>query len=198
MAETVVADTPRNEIKAPLTSPTQIVTPEASEEPFLKAKEEPVVEKTVTPVTPPVQETQSSGINFDWDLSSEPVQPVTAPEPVAEEPQQEEVKRFFLDDETETKNSLENNTGTRSTLTPEEIQRRNTERMERIQQYNIKLKKAEGLKELEDEPAFVRRNIRLDEVSKSSEQKVSRFGLTDDQSGSGLRTNNSFLHDNVD
>lgn len=194
---TLEEDSPKNEIKTPLTSPTQIVTPEVSEEPFLKAKEEPVVEKTVTPVTPPVQETPSTGINFDWDLSTEPIQPVVAPEPVAEEPQKEEVKRFFLDDEAEEKNNLEN-TVTRSTLTPEEIQRRNTERMERIQQYNIKLKKAEGLKELEDEPAFVRRNIRLDEVSKSSEQKVSRFGLTDDQNGSGLRTNNSFLHDNVD
>jgi hypothetical protein len=32
-------------------------------------------------------------------------------------------------------------------------------------------------------------------IKKSDEQRVSRFGLSDNE---GLRTNNSFLHDNVD
>jgi cell division protein FtsZ len=182
-----------------LSSPTQIV--EASEEPFLKPKTEEQPAKTETT---PVNEAQN-GI-FDWDIATEakPMMTPTAAPPVEQKaPAKEEasedapVKRFFLEDEAEQKNSLEQ-TQTKVSLTPEEIQRRNTERMERIQQYNVKLKKAEGLKELEDEPAYVRRNIRLEDVSKSSEQKVSRFGLTDDENGSGLRTNNSFLHDNVD
>ncbi|MBI3238238.1 MAG: cell division protein FtsZ [Flavobacteriia bacterium] len=188
---------PKNEIKAPLTSPTQVVDSTPSEEPFLKVKEveEPVAEKTVTP-TPAVE--PQTGINFDWDLSSETTKPLETPTQTIVQPkEEEEVKRFFLEDEVEQKNNLEN-VQTRVALSPEEMQRRNTERMERIQQYNVKLKKAEGLKELEDEPAYVRRNIHLEDVSKSAEQKVSRFGLTDDQNGSGLRTNNSFLHDNVD
>jgi cell division protein FtsZ len=192
---TLEDESPKNEIKAPLTSPTQVVEAAASEEPFLKQRttEEQVVERT-TPVNEP---TQPSTVNFDWDISTE-AQPMATPtKPVAEPKEDDSVKRFFLDDEAEVKNNLDT-APSRVALTPEEIQRRNTERMERIQQYNIKLKKAEGLKELEDEPAFVRRNIRLDEISKSSEQKVSRFGLTDDENGSGLRTNNSFLHDNVD
>jgi cell division protein FtsZ len=188
---------PKNEIKSPLSSPTQIV--EASEEPFLKpkAEEQPAVKAA------PVNEAQNG--TFDWDIATEakPMSTPTATPPVEQKApakeaasEEEPVKRFFLEDEAEQKNSLE--TQTKVSLTPEEIQRRNTERMERIQQYNVKLKKAEGLKELEDEPAYVRRNIRLEDVSKSSEQKVSRFGLTDDENGSGLRTNNSFLHDNVD
>ncbi|MES2557683.1 MAG: cell division protein FtsZ [Bacteroidota bacterium] len=189
---------PKNEIKTPLTSPTQVVESTPSEEPFLKVKEteEPVAEKTVTPA--PAVEPQT-GINFDWDLSSETTKPLESPVQtvVEQKEEEEEVKRFFLEDEAEQKNSLEN-VQTRVALSPEEMQRRNSERMERIQQYNVKLKKAEGLKELEDEPAYLRRNIHLEDVSKSAEQKVSRFGLTDDQNGSGLRTNNSFLHDNVD
>lgn len=191
---TLEDESPKNEIKAPLTSPTQVVEPAASEEPFLKTQlmEEMPVEKIV-PVQEPVQ--QPNTVNFDWEIASES-QPKSAP--VVEPKQEDSVKRFFLDEEPEVKAPQNKNASTRVALTPEEIQRRNSERMERIQQYNIKLKKAEGLKELEDEPAFVRRNIRLDEVSKSSEQKVSRFGLTDDENGSGLRTNNSFLHDNVD
>jgi len=188
---------PKNEIKAPLTSPTQVVDSAPSEEPFLKVKEveEPVAERPVTP-TPAVE--PQTGINFDWDLSSETTKPLETPTQTIVQPREEDsVKRFFLEDEVEQKNNLEN-VQTRVALSPEEMQRRNTERMERIQQYNVKLKKAEGLKELEDEPAYVRRNIHLEDVSKSAEQKVSRFGLTDDQNGSGLRTNNSFLHDNVD
>jgi cell division protein FtsZ len=193
---------PKNEIKSPLSSPTQAAETAVSEEPFLKPRAEDLSAarpepKTETRVSEPVEQ---NGINFDWDMTTEakplssPTSPVAEPKQQAEEPS---VKRFFLDDEAEQKNSLEN-TASKTALTPEEIQRRNTERMERIQQYNVKLKKAEGLKELEDEPAYVRRNIRLEDVNKSSEQKVSRFGLSDDENGSGLRTNNSFLHDNVD
>lgn len=182
----------KNEIKAPLTSPTAVVESAPSEEPFLKVTEEPVQE--AAPVIKNT-ETAQGGINFDWDISTEAKPMATPTTAVSEE--KEDVKRFFLDDESEQKNSLES-VQTKSTLSPEELQRRNTERMERIQQYNVKLKKAEGLKELEDEPAYVRRNIHLEDVSKSAEQKVSRFGLSDDENGSGLRTNNSFLHDNVD
>jgi cell division protein FtsZ len=161
----------------------------------VRETEEPVAERPVTP-TPAVE--PQTGINFDWDLSSETTKPLETPTQTVVQPKEEDsVKRFFLEDEVEQKNNLEN-VQTRVALSPEEMQRRNTERMERIQQYNVKLKKAEGLKELEDEPAYVRRNIHLEDVSKSAEQKVSRFGLTDDQNGSGLRTNNSFLHDNVD
>ncbi len=181
---------PRNEIKAPLTSPTQVVEKEeVSEEPFLKTEATPIVEPVATPV-------DQNALNFDWDMEPEK----TAPAPVAAQPvveEKEEVTRFFLEDEDEQKNTLEN-VQTKAPLSPEEIQRRASERMERIQQYNIKLKKAEGLKELEDEPAYVRRNIHLENISKSSEQKVSRYGLSEDENGSGLRTNNSFLHDNVD
>jgi cell division protein FtsZ len=69
--------------------------------------------------------------------------------------------------------------------------------MQRIQEYTQKLKKADGLAELEKEPAFLRRNIQLDNSKPSIESSNSRFGV----SGNGennLRSNNSFLHDNVD
>jgi cell division protein FtsZ len=75
--------------------------------------------------------------------------------------------------------------------------RLNAERMQRIQEYTQKLKKADGLSELEKEPAYIRRNIHLDQSKPSLENNNSRFGV----SGNGdnnLRSNNSFLHDNVD
>jgi cell division protein FtsZ len=59
------------------------------------------------------------------------------------------------------------------------------------------LKKAEGITEFENEPAYVRRNIQLDNSKPSSEENYSRFGLSQDENGTSLKSNN-FLHDNVD
>jgi cell division protein FtsZ len=52
---------------------------------------------------------------------------------------------------------------------------------------------------MEKEPAYKRRNIKLDSVPHSSESNISRYTLsTEDEKKSELRQNNSFLHDNVD
>ena len=83
-------------------------------------------------------------------------------------------------------------------LSNEEQQRKVQERVSKIQEYTAKLKKAEGIAEFENEPAFVRRNINLNQSNPSTDESFSRFGLTSDNEGNtGLR-NNNFLHDNVD
>ena len=82
-------------------------------------------------------------------------------------------------------------------LSPEEQQRKSDERNAKILQYTQKLKMPDGITEFENEPAFVRRNIQVNLDTPSSENPISRFGLSDDDAGSGLR-NNNFLHDNVD
>ncbi len=76
-------------------------------------------------------------------------------------------------------------------------------RLERIKQTGDKMNTHDGLNELEKEPAYLRRNIKLDDVNHSSETTRSRFSLSDykDEEGNertGLSGNNSFLHDNVD
>lgn len=86
----------------------------------------------------------------------------------------------------------------RSTLSPEEQQMKNQERVNRIKEHTMKLKLADGITEFENEPAYVRRNIRLSDESTPSEKSVSRFGLSDDSNGSVRLRGNSFLHDNVD
>jgi cell division protein FtsZ len=82
-------------------------------------------------------------------------------------------------------------------LSPEEQQQKTDERNAKIHAYTNKLKRAEGIAEFENEPAFVRRNIQVNLDTPSNENPISRFGLSDDDAGSGLR-NNNFLHDNVD
>jgi cell division protein FtsZ len=63
----------------------------------------------------------------------------------------------------------------------------------------MKLRSKNGVQELENEPAYRRRAMPLEDVQHSSESQVSRFTLSTDENGeTGLRSNNSFLHDNVD
>jgi cell division protein FtsZ len=203
-------DEPKNEIVAPLTSPTQAAvvqssfpaTPqnELSEEPFLK---------TVTPVSDQVMNDSPSSysinaepqeqkeMQFDWEIAPSVQSQVEAPvNEVVLDDQKEEVVRFMLEDDSNDKISMES-ANTRTVLSPEDQQRRTQERLSKIQEYTAKLKRAEGITEFENEPAFVRRNIELDHSVKSNEEPLGRFGIANDGSGPVLRSNN-FLHDNVD
>lgn len=79
----------------------------------------------------------------------------------------------------------------------------NQQRENRVKEFSHKLRTPGGLAQLENEPSYVRRNVKLDDIAHSSESQVSRYTLseeTDDQGNSEtlLKDNNSFLHDNVD
>jgi len=52
---------------------------------------------------------------------------------------------------------------------------------------------------MERVPAYMRRNVDLPETGQANENSISRYTLgTDANNRTGLRENNSFLHDNVD
>jgi cell division protein FtsZ len=138
-------------------------------------------------------------VEFNWNFANSEVKEeiqesftfeVKAEEPVAAQP---EVKKFnLMDDEDEVEQPDLFGSA-------DERLKRSKERLERIASYTSKLKKPEGLSELEAVPAFKRRSVELDDVPHSSESQVSRFGLFSDSDGSvDLRGDNSFLHDNVD
>ncbi len=84
--------------------------------------------------------------------------------------------------------------------------RMDTKRYDLEQQSKERVEKLKGLKHMHndrdesfrdkwDTPAYIRRNIDLQNVPHSSEQNVSRYNLNDDNQIVG---NNKFLHDNVD
>jgi cell division protein FtsZ len=192
-----------NEVKAPLTSPTQVntfvppVVEEPSQEPFLKTEiveEKEVVEEPValTPVETKVEEKhiEPTQIQLDWELNTNET---TTTRSIDEE----DVVRFNLEDPID--DTVEATTPqAKKVLTVEEQQRITNERMARIQQYTAKLKKADGIAEFENEPAFVRRNINLDNSIPSSTERISRFGVSENGGNNTLRGNNQYLHDNVD
>jgi len=81
----------------------------------------------------------------------------------------------------------------------EEIEKKSKERIQKLKDLSVKLRTPSEIEELESTPAYVRRNVELNDVSHSSETIVSKYtlGETDDHNPE-IKSNNSFLHDNVD
>jgi cell division protein FtsZ len=85
-----------------------------------------------------------------------------------------------------------------STVDQEDRINKSIARLKKIKELNLQINTPVGLRDLEKEPAYVRRQKKLNDVPHSSENAVSRLSLFDDGTNNGIRTNNSFLHDNVD
>ncbi|NQY67998.1 MAG: cell division protein FtsZ [Flavobacteriales bacterium] len=86
---------------------------------------------------------------------------------------------------------------------PVQQQQLANERMDKLRQLSTRLKTPSGLADLENEPAYKRKNVELASVSPSHESDISRYTLSEEKNSDGtpnveLRNNNSFLHDNVD
>lgn len=80
----------------------------------------------------------------------------------------------------------------------EEQLRKSRERIMKLKSLSYRIGNT-NISDLEKEPAYKRRNVKLDAVQHSSESSVSRYTLTnEDEKKTELRQNNSFLHDNVD
>ena len=77
-----------------------------------------------------------------------------------------------------------------------DLAQRIAQRQQSIEAYTKRLRTPSGLTELEDEPAYKRRNIQLEPTPSSSESQATRLSI-DEETG-GLKTDNPFLHDNVD
>ena len=76
------------------------------------------------------------------------------------------------------------------------LSKRTEERKIKLKQYNYNFTKANNIKSMENEPAFKRAGVSLDS---EHQFESSRSVIGEDLNGEiNLRTNNSFLHDNVD
>lgn len=94
---------------------------------------------------------------------------------------------------------VENHTDIEKQLDAEEQLKKSQERIMRLKALSMKLKSPSGINELENEPAYVRKNIKLKNVPHSSDNTTSRYTLGEgEDDDTEIRPNNSFLHDNVD
>ncbi|MDU0371362.1 cell division protein FtsZ [Hymenobacter endophyticus] len=85
-------------------------------------------------------------------------------------------------------------TTTHHTLPRPSLDARAEERRQRLQALSNGLSN-DAIKDQLDTPAYLRRQVKLENVVPSSEQNISRFNLSDDNE---LLGDNRFLHDNVD
>jgi len=78
----------------------------------------------------------------------------------------------------------------------EGLAKRTEARKIKLKEYNHNFSKAKRISEMEKDPAFKRAGVNLEDIESV---KVSRTSVSGDTNGEiNLRTNNSFLHDNVD
>lgn len=76
------------------------------------------------------------------------------------------------------------------------LAKRTEARKIKLKEYNYNFSKSKRISEMENEPAFKRAGVNLDDIDSV---KASRTSISEDSNGEiNLRTNNSFLHDKVD
>jgi cell division protein FtsZ len=181
---------------------------ETAQESVIEFNSEPTVEQEITASVeeelPLVAEMKEEIVaELETEITAE-----TVVEEIVAETQQEdlfeitsEIKQEepVMEIKTEEVKAEANNVPVTSTVTDDEQRKKNEERIKRLKELSMKLKSPGGLKELEEEPAYVRRKVNLDNVPHSSESQVSRYTLSEgDDKKIEIKPNNSFLHDNVD
>ncbi|TFF40914.1 cell division protein FtsZ [Mucilaginibacter psychrotolerans] len=80
----------------------------------------------------------------------------------------------------------------------EEQLRKSRERIMRLKDLSMKLRNG-NIQEMENVPAYKRKEVALQQTPQSDESQISKFSLTIDSDGkTEIKSTNSFLHDNVD
>jgi cell division protein FtsZ len=107
--------------------------------------------------------------------------------------------QFIINDVTDRSNEIVNQKSSED-ITREEQIRLAQDRIKKLKELTLKMKTPEGLSHLEKESAWQRKQVSLDTNSTpSTDSQVSRFTLGEtDNKNIEIRSNNSFLHDNVD
>jgi cell division protein FtsZ len=202
--ETPIVEEAKEEIRHQLLfdEPVAEIVPPVVEEvaPPVAEVEPPVVNEIIEET--PIAEVQEPFLKFIDEIELPELNDAVADTPVAEytapvEEANAEITADFnadiaydfeIEEEEESSNSSEQ----------EEKIKQSIARLKKIKELNLQINSPVGLRDLEKEPAYVRRQKKLNDVPHSSENAVSRLSLFDDGTNNGIRTNNSFLHDNVD
>jgi len=129
-----------------------------------------------------IQENESEAIEFDFEMD--------LPEDL--------IPKVKQDSEIENKSNQDQLLNTTLNTSSDSIKIESREREERLRTISKKLRTPSGLSDLEDEPAYKRDNVELEDSPHSSESEMSRYTLTEEDDNVEIKSNNSFLHDNVD
>ena len=153
-----------------------------------RAEEQPAVTRHSLMAEEPAAMNEAEGNDMP-EMTFKLVEPVVNLEPQREQkaPEPEKEPEIVVGaDDNKTDESIE------------EQLRKSRERIMRLKDLSMKLRNG-NLQELENVPAYKRKEIALQQTPASNESQISRFSLLPDNEGNTeIRNNNSFLHDNVD
>lgn len=79
----------------------------------------------------------------------------------------------------------------------DKLQVAGNDRVNRLKSLSFKLS-GNNLEEIEKVPAYLRREVELDETPDAREINVSKYNIAQGENGPEIKKNNTFLHDNVD
>ena len=109
-----------------------------------------------------------------------------------------EVKQVSASGEDNTSKNSGNNSPMDSTI-EESMRLKADERRAKLKAFNYRFKNHPfSVDEADNEPAYKRQGVSIENENYSREGRISRFSIDDSEDGSQIKTNNSFLHDNVD
>ncbi len=141
-----------------------------------------------------IKEKEPKSIELDLPVNKTPAKndDIKKEEKASEEP--------VLKSKTEAGDVQKEETVSKSTYNPSDEQKKKAqERIMKLKELSYKMKNPSGLAELENEPAYKRKNIEIDNSQPSSESNVSKYTMSETgEKKIEIRPNNSFLHDNVD
>lgn len=158
-------------VSSPSIEPT--VAPVVNEREIL----EPMLKKDIQPETNSQQE-----VTFEFNVGATTKEPVLLKDEDKRPSDDKKVYDLYQNDKSEE--------------ATDELLLRSQERVRKLKQLSYKM--GGSIADMEKEPAYKRRNVKLDSVPHSSESSVSRYTLGEEDKKAELRPNNSFLHDNVD
>lgn len=125
------------------------------------------------------------------------------PKKVAEPKAEDEEINFQTRVEPTSKKSDEDNSST-AEIDPmnssiNDLSSRAAERRAKMKKFNYKFRNNQSVDEIEKQPAYKRAGVEIDHSRRNQDAKISRTSLHNDENGDiNFRSNNSFLHDNVD
>lgn len=119
----------------------------------------------------------------------------TKPKQIVEEPEEVQFRRRTIQPSEAKSESKEDIDPMNTPLS--ELASRAAERKAKMKQFNYKFRNTNTIDEIEKQPAYKRAGVELD-YNRSNGKSLSRTSVEGDKDNLNFRSNNSFLHDNVD
>ena len=151
-------------------------------------------------VVPITEITKKETVRYSLDDYQDVEDQLTSAKPKTEEVSEEEIvfEKRTIDAPLETKENNESNDPFNTPIS-KLLSERTEIRKKQMKEFNYKFKnKSSHIDEIENQPAYKRMGIELDETTGSQDSNISRISLNTDDDDIDFRSNNSFLHDNVD